>query len=97
MCRSSTPVCVVADLYRRRWTIETAFAEMEKVLNGEYQCARAGDFEAALFSFCMALVGAECPVHGQGCAVPRCMVRRKVDKAPASYLADEIQCATAGS
>ena len=36
MCRSSTPVRgVVADLYRRRWTIETAFAEMEKVLNGE--------------------------------------------------------------
>ena len=31
----STPVAVVADLYRRRWTIETAFAEMEKVLNGE--------------------------------------------------------------
>ena len=28
-------VRVVADLYRRRWTIETAFAEMEKVLDGE--------------------------------------------------------------
>ena len=53
-CRSSTPVAVVADLYRRRWTIETAFAEMEKVLNGEI--TRLGYPKAALFSFCMALV-----------------------------------------
>ena len=45
---------VVADLYRRRWTIETAFAEMEKVLNGEINSL--GYPEAALFSFCMALV-----------------------------------------
>ena len=45
---------VVADLYRRRWTIETAFAEMEKVLNGEINAL--GYPKAALFSFCMALV-----------------------------------------
>ena len=48
------PWRVVADLYRRRWTIETAFAEMEKVLNGEINAL--GYPKAALFSFCMALV-----------------------------------------
>ena len=45
---------LVADLYRRRWTIETAFAEMEKVLNGDM--IALGYPKAALFSFCMALV-----------------------------------------
>ena len=88
MCRSSTPVGVVADLYRRRWTIETAFAEMEKVLNGEINSL--GYPKAALFSFCMALVaynvlstvkGALRSVHGE----------TKVEKLSGFYLADEIQ------
>ena len=79
---------VVADLYRRRWTIETAFAEMEKVLNGEINAL--GYPKAALFSFCMALVaynvmstvkGALRSVHGE----------TKVDGISGFYLADEIQ------
>ena len=79
---------VVADLYRRRWTIETAFAEMEKVLNGEINAL--GYPKAALFSFCMALVaynvlstvkGALRSVHGE----------TKVEKLSGFYLADEIQ------
>ena len=79
---------VVADLYRRRWTIETAFAEMEKVLNGEINVL--GYPKAALFSFCMALVaynvlstvkGALRSVHGE----------TKVEKLSGFYLADEIQ------
>jgi IS4 transposase len=45
---------VIAELYRRRWTIETAFQEMEKVLNGEIKAL--GYPKAALFSFCVALV-----------------------------------------
>lgn len=45
---------VVAELYRRRWTIETAFQEMEETLNGEINAL--GYPKAALFSFCMALV-----------------------------------------
>jgi IS4 transposase len=45
---------VVAGLYRRRWTIETAFQEMEETLNGEINAL--GYPKAALFSFCMALV-----------------------------------------
>lgn len=79
---------VIAELYRRRWTIETAFAEMEKVLNGEINAL--GYPKAALFSFCMALVaynvmstvkGALRAVHGE----------TKVEGVSGFYLADEIQ------
>lgn len=44
----------VADLYRGRWTIETAFQEVAKSLNGEIETL--GYPKAALFAFCMALV-----------------------------------------
>jgi IS4 transposase len=44
----------VADLYRRRWTIETAFQELEKTLKGEIK--ELGYPRAALFSFCVALL-----------------------------------------
>src|SRR4051794_38498390 len=45
---------VIADLYRRRWTIETAFQELEATLNGEINTL--GYPKAALFAFCVALV-----------------------------------------
>ena len=45
---------VIADLYRRRWTIETAFAELEATLDGELNTL--GYPKAALFAFCVALV-----------------------------------------
>ena len=45
---------VIAELYRRRWTIETAFAELEATLNGEVNTL--GYPKAALFAFCVALV-----------------------------------------
>lgn len=44
----------VADLYRRRWTIEIAFHELAKNLEGEIETL--GYPRAALFAFCMALV-----------------------------------------
>lgn len=44
----------VAEMYRRRWTIETAFQEMEKTLQGEIKAL--GYPKAALFSFCVALL-----------------------------------------
>jgi hypothetical protein len=44
----------IADLYRKRWTIETAFQEMERALGGEV--ATLGYPKAALFAFCVALV-----------------------------------------
>jgi IS4 transposase len=45
---------VIADLSRKRWTIETAFAELEATLDGEINTL--GDPKAALFAFCVALV-----------------------------------------
>ena len=84
---------VVADLYRRRWTIETAFAEMEKVLNGEINAL--GYPKAALFSFCMALVAYNVLSTVKG-ALRRCMVRRRSRSSPASTWRTRSRCATAG-
>jgi IS4 transposase len=44
----------IAELYRKRWTIETAFAELEATLDG--QIDTLGYPKAALFAFCIALV-----------------------------------------
>jgi len=44
----------VAELYRRRWTIETAFQELALHLNSEINTL--GYPQAALFGFCVALV-----------------------------------------
>jgi len=48
------PALRVAKIYRKRWTIETAFQEMALNLEGEVETL--GYPKAALFSFCMALV-----------------------------------------
>ena len=77
----------MADLYRRRWTIETAFAEMEKVLNGEInalgypkqRCLASVWPWWRTMSCPRSRVGA--PVHGE----------TKVEKLSGFYLADEIQ------
>lgn len=45
---------VVAAIYRKRWTLETAFQELEATLNGEI--AALGYPRAALFTLCVALV-----------------------------------------
>lgn len=44
----------VAELYRKRWTLETAFQEMEATLNSEIHAL--GYPRAALFALCVALV-----------------------------------------
>jgi hypothetical protein len=44
----------IAKLYGTRWTVETAFQEIEKMLNGEIEALAYP--RAALFSFCVALV-----------------------------------------
>lgn len=48
------PALRVAEIYRKRWTIETAFQEIALNLEGEVETL--GYPKAALFSFCMALV-----------------------------------------
>jgi hypothetical protein len=50
----SVDACQVAELYRKRWTIETAFQELEATLEGELQTLAYP--QAALFAFAMALV-----------------------------------------
>jgi hypothetical protein len=44
----------IAAIYRRRWTLEAAFQEMEATLNGEIKAL--GYPRAALFTLCVALV-----------------------------------------
>ncbi len=46
--------CTIAELYRKRWRIETAFQEVEKYFESEINTF--GYPRAALFGFCLALV-----------------------------------------
>jgi IS4 transposase len=80
---------VIADLYRRRWTIETAFQELEATLHSEINAL--GDPKAALFAFCVALVAynvlstlkaALRSVHGETVVA---------EEVSGYYMADEIQ------
>jgi hypothetical protein len=49
----SVDACAIAEVYRKRWTIETAFQELEATLEGELQTLCYP--QAALFAFAMAL------------------------------------------
>jgi IS4 transposase len=80
---------VIADLYRQRWTIETAFQELEATLNGEINTL--GYPKAALFAFCVALVSynvlstlkaALRSVHGEAVVA---------EEVSGYYVADEIR------
>ena len=52
--KSIATVKQIAELYRNRWTIETAFQELTDDLNSEINTL--GYPRAALFGFCVALV-----------------------------------------
>lgn len=54
LAASTATAIKVARLYRRRWTIETAFQELESYLHSEINSL--GYPKAALFGFCVALV-----------------------------------------
>lgn len=78
----------VAELYRARWTIETAFAELEATLDGEV--ATLGYPKAALLAFCVALTSynilstvkaALRSAHGDS---------KVVDEVSGYYVADEV-------
>jgi IS4 transposase len=79
---------VVAELYRRRWTIETAFQEMEKVLNGEIKTL--GYPKAALFSFCVALLSYNM-MSTVKAALRGAHGTEATDQVSGFYLADEIK------
>jgi IS4 transposase len=87
--RRDAPAKVIAELYRRRWTIETAFAELAATLNGEVETL--GYPKAALFAFCVALVAynvlstvkaAPRSVHGE---------ERVSEEVSAYYVAEEVR------
>jgi IS4 transposase len=54
LSKSAANAKQVAELYRRRWEIETTFQKLEKHLNSEVNSL--GYPKAALFAFCVALV-----------------------------------------
>jgi hypothetical protein len=79
----------IAELYRARWTIETAFAELAETLAGEVETL--GYPKAALFAFCVALVAynvlstvkaALRSVHGE---------ERVAEEVSAYYVAEEVR------
>ncbi len=87
--REGAPAQVIAELYRGRWTIETAFAELAATLHGEVETL--GYPKAALFAFCVALVAynvlstvkaALRSVHGES---------RVAEEVSAFYVAEEVQ------
>ena len=72
LSRSTAHAKLIAEIYRKRWTIETAFQELEAHLHSEINSL--GYPKAALFGFCVALVaynvlavvkGALRSVHGE--------------------------------
>ena len=54
LSKTAAPGKQIAELYRKRWTIETAFQELEAHLHSEINSL--GYPKAALFGFCVALV-----------------------------------------
>ena len=94
MSKRSANAKTLAELYRDRWTIETAFQELEKWFNSEINAL--GYPPAALFGFCVALVSymmvsvvmaALSGTHGAD------TVKNKVS---GYYLADEISATYRG-
>ena len=79
---------IIAEIYRKRWKIETSFQELEKWFNSEINTL--GYPPAALFGFCVALISymisavikaALCAVHG---------VEKIEVEVSEFYVADEI-------
>ena len=73
LSKTAAPAKQIAELYRKRWTIETAFQELEAHLHSEINSL--GYPKAALFGFCVALIAynvlavvkaALRSVHGEG-------------------------------
>ena len=86
--------CTVADRYRKRWTIETAFQDLERNLNSEINTLAYP--RAALFGFCVALVAYNTLAVLQA-ALRREYGTRTVDNEVSGYyLAEEISATYRG-
>ncbi|MDA1278188.1 MAG: transposase [Verrucomicrobia bacterium] len=77
----------IAQLYRDRWTIETAFQEMAENLRGEIKTL--GYPKAALFGFCMALVSYNI-LSVVKAAIRSAHGADRADNLSTYYMADEI-------
>jgi len=83
----------IAEIYRRRWTIETAFQEMEKTLKGEIK--ELGYPKAALFSFCVALLSYNV-MSAVKAALRAAHGAEEAEKVSGFYLADEVKMSHRG-
>ena len=54
LSKTAAPAKLIAEMYRKRWSIETAFQELESHLHSEINAL--GYPKAALFGFCVALI-----------------------------------------
>lgn len=91
---SRVEACTVAKLYRKRWTIETAFQDLERNLNSEINTLAYP--RAALFGFCVALVAYNTLAVLQA-ALRREYGTRTVDNEVSGYyLAEEISATYRG-
>jgi IS4 transposase len=78
---------VIADLYRRRGTVEAAFGELATCLNGEIDTL--GYPKAALFAFCVALVS-DNMMSVVKAALRSVHSEEAVEELSFCYLADEV-------
>lgn len=78
----------VAEAYRRRWTIETAFGEMAEVLDNEINTLAYP--KAALFGFCVGLVAYNVLGAVKGALRAAHGVEKVQDEVSGYYLADEV-------
>jgi IS4 transposase len=83
----------IAEIYRRRWTIETAFQEMEKTLKGEIK--ELGYPKAALFSFCVALLSYDV-MSTVKAALRAAHGAEEAETVSGFYLADEVKMSHRG-
>jgi IS4 transposase len=85
---SSVKALDIADVYRKRWTIEVTFAVLEKEFDGEIKSL--GTPRAALFAFCVALLAynlLSCVKAGVRAGQP---AEKKERKLSDYYVANEI-------
>jgi IS4 transposase len=80
---------VIAELYRRRWTIETAFQELEATLAGEI--TTLGYPKAALFAFWVALVSYNVMSTIKAALRAAQGAERITEQVSWYYLADEVR------
>jgi hypothetical protein len=84
----SVDACKIAEVYRKRWTIETAFQELEATLEGELNTLCYP--QAALFAFAMALVAYNVLSTVKAALRGEYGAEKIINEVSGYYLADEV-------